>query len=102
MLTTKKAFRIAALSALVATGACGDVLKVESPGRISDDDLGTQDAIPGMVTGMKYDLSQAIDANLEILALASEELFHGGSYDWADIPRGVINDNSHMFSGVVL
>jgi len=99
MLTNTKAFRIAALAALVVTGACGDVLNVESPGRISDDDLGTQDAIPGMVTGIKYDLSQAIDANLEILALASEELFHGGSYDWADVPRGVINDDDPGVSG---
>jgi len=99
MLTKTKAFRIAALAALVGSGACGDILKVESPGRISDDDLGTKDAVPGMVTGMKYDLSQAVDANLEILALASEEMFHGGSYDWADVPRGVINDDDPGVSG---
>jgi len=99
MLTKTKAFRIAALAALVGTGACGDILKVESPGRISDDDLGSKDAVPGMVTGMKYDLSQAVDANLEILALASEEMFHGGSYDWADIPRGVINDDDPGVAG---
>lgn len=99
MLNTMKTFRFVVLAALVGTGACGDVLSVESPGRISDDDLGTQDAIPGMVTGMKYDLSQAIDANLELLALASEEMFHGGSYDWADIPRGVINDDDPGVGG---
>jgi len=99
MLTKTKAFRIAALAALLGTGACGDILKVESPGRISDDDLGSKDAVPGMVTGMKYDLSQAVDNNLEILALASEELYHGGSYDWADVPRGVINDDDPGVSG---
>jgi hypothetical protein len=43
-----------------------------------------------MVIGMKYDLSQATDAQQEFLALAAVELWHGGSYDWADIPRGVI------------
>jgi hypothetical protein len=99
MLTKTKAFRIVALAALVGSGACNDLLKVESPGRISDADLQTKDAISGMVTGMKYDLSQAVDNNLEILALASEELFHGGSYDWADIPRGVINDDDPGVGG---
>jgi hypothetical protein len=99
MLTKTKAFRIVALAALVGSGACHDLLKVESPGRISDSDLQTKDAISGMVTGMKYDLSQAVDNNLEILALASEELFHGGSYDWADIPRGVIIDDDPGVSG---
>ncbi len=99
MLTKTKAFRIVALAALVGSGACKDLLRVESPGRISDGDLGSKDAIPGMVTGMKYDLSQAIDANLEMFELASGELFHGGSYDWADIPRGVINDDDPGVSG---
>ena len=63
---------------------------MESPGRIADSDLGTKDAIPGMVIGMKYDLSQATDAMQEFLALAAVELWHGGSYDWGDVPRGVI------------
>jgi hypothetical protein len=99
MLNKTKAFRIVALAALVGSGACSDLLQVESPGRISDDDLGSKDAIPGMVTGMKFDLSQAVRANLELLALASEELFHGGSYDWADIPRGVINDDDPGVAG---
>jgi hypothetical protein len=93
MLNRSKLFRIAALAALLPVAACSDLLKVESPGRIADTDLGTKDAIPGMVTGMKYDLSQAVDGTQEFLALAALELWHGGSYDWADIPRGVINDD---------
>ena len=92
-------YRIAALAALVATGACSDLLTVESPGRISDSDVQTKDAIPGLVTGMKYNLSDAVTSNLEILELASEEMFHGGSYDWADIPRGVINDDDPGVNG---
>lgn len=99
MLTKTKAFRVVALAALVGSGACNDLLQVESPGRISDDDLGNKDAIPGMVTGMKYDLSQAVDNNLEMFELASGELWHGGSYDWADIPRGVINDDDPGVGG---
>ena len=92
-------FRIAALAAVVATGACSNLLDVESPGRISDADVQTKDAIPGLVTGMKFNLSEAVRANLEIFALASEELYHGGSYDWADIPRGVINDDDPGVGG---
>jgi hypothetical protein len=90
MLNKTSAFRIAALVALLPVGGCSGLLDVESPGRIADSDLGTKDAISGMVIGMKYDLSQATDAMQEFLALAAVELWHGGSYDWADIPRGVI------------
>ena len=89
MTNLTKFLRIAALVVLLPAAGCGDLLKVESPGRIADDDLQTPDAIPGMVAGMKYDLSQAVDGMSEFLFLASVELFHGGSYSWADIPRGV-------------
>ncbi|HSG09335.1 MAG TPA: RagB/SusD family nutrient uptake outer membrane protein [Longimicrobiales bacterium] len=86
-------FRIAVLAVLLPLGACSDLLKVESPGRIADDDLGTVDAVPGMVVGMRYDLSQAVDGLQEFLAVAAVDLFHGGSYDWADVPRGVITED---------
>ena len=89
MTNRSKKFRIAALVALLPFAACSDLLQVESPGRIADDDLGTADAIPGMVAGMKFDLSQAVNGLSEFLALASVELYHGGSYAWADVPRGV-------------
>jgi hypothetical protein len=82
--------RLAALVALLPMMGCSDLLKVESPGRIADTDLGTADAISGMIVGMKYDLSQAVDGLNEFLALAAVDLYHGGSYDWADVPRGVI------------
>jgi hypothetical protein len=39
---------------------------------------------------MAYDLSQGLDAANQDLALASGELFHGGSYDFGDLPRGII------------
>lgn len=95
----EKAVRIATVAALMSVGACSDLLQVESPGRIADADLETRDAISGMITGIKYDLSQAIDTNNEFLALAAMELFHGGSYDWADVPRGVINDDDPGVGG---
>jgi hypothetical protein len=91
--------RIAAVAALTATAACSGLLDVESPGRIADEDLETRDAINGMVIGMKYDLSQAVDNGNEFLALAALELWHGGSYDWADVPRGIINDDDPGVGG---
>jgi hypothetical protein len=99
MTNQAKMLRMVALAALLPLGACSDLLKVTSPGVISDSDLGSKDAIPGMVTGMQYNLSDAIDNDLEIMELASTELYHGGSYDWADIPRGVINDDDPGVNG---
>jgi hypothetical protein len=89
----ERPWTVAVALGLLATAGCGDLLDVESPGRISDEDLGSPDAIPAVMTGAQFNLSDAVDANLEMLALASGELFHGGSYDWADVPRGVINDD---------
>jgi len=99
MTNQAKMLRIVTLATLLPLGACSDLLNVQSPGRISDADLGNKDAIPGMVTGMEYNLSDAIDNNLEISAMLSTELYHGGSYDWADIPRGVINDDDPYLNG---
>lgn len=99
MKTQKRVLRALAVALLLPLGACSDLLQVESPGRIADEDLETKDAIAGMITGMKYDLSQAVDGNGEFMALASMELFHGGSYDWADVPRGVIGDDDPGVSG---
>ncbi len=84
--------RLAVLAALVPLGACSDVLslEVEAPGRISDDDLNTAEAIPGLVAGMSYDLSQAMDGVLLDLALASGDLWHSGSYDFGTFPRGIL------------
>ncbi len=69
--------------------SCGNLLDVESPGKISDAYLTTDVAIPGLITGMLFDLSQAVDESGEFLALFAGELRHGGSYDWADVPVGI-------------
>jgi hypothetical protein len=99
MTNSKRALQIAAVAVLVPLAACSDLLNVESPGRIADSDLETRDAIAGMITGMKYDLSQAVDASIEFMQVASAEMYHGGSYDWADVPRGVINDDDPGVGG---
>lgn len=80
---------VLALSLMLALSAC-DIFDVESPGRIADDDLNDPDAAPGIVTGMSYDVAGATNSLNDLTALAAGELFHGGSYDWADIPRGII------------
>ncbi len=92
MMNRIKSIRLAALAALVATAACSDVLSldVEAPGRISDGDLNGAEAIPGLVAGMSYDLSQAIDGGLQEILLAGGELWHSGSYDFGTYPRGIL------------
>ena len=99
MTNQAKMLRIATLALLLPLGACSDLLKVESPGRISDSDLGTKDAIPGMVTGMQYNLSDGVNNDFELVAMMTEELYHGGSYAWADIPDGVIYDDDPYVNG---
>jgi starch-binding outer membrane protein, SusD/RagB family len=74
----------------VSLGACDEFLDVSSPGRTADEDLNTADAFPALVTGMSYDLSDALDTSIETISLASVDLWHGGSYDFGDIPRGII------------
>lgn len=80
---------IAMLAALPLVG-CGDILDVEAPGRIADSDLNNESAIPGLVAGMAYDLNTAYDATLQDVAIFDGELWHGGSYDFADLPRGIV------------
>lgn len=77
------------LPAIALFAGC-DVLDVEAPGVISDDDLNNENAIPGIVTGMSFDLAQSMDNSIETLALAAGELWHGGSYNLGDVPRGII------------
>jgi hypothetical protein len=78
---------IAAIAAFPLAG-CHGLLDVESPGRIADADLNTKDAIPGIITGMSYDLARSINGSEEAISLLSVELFHGGSYNWGDVPLG--------------
>lgn len=82
--------RLGLVGALLPLAACGDLLDVSSPGRIADEDLNNLDAMPALVTGMSFDLAQGIDSGLQEIVLASGDLWHSGSYDFADIPRGII------------
>ncbi|HSG48445.1 MAG TPA: RagB/SusD family nutrient uptake outer membrane protein [Longimicrobiales bacterium] len=92
MMNRIKTIRRAALVALVATAGCSEVLSldVEAPGRIADDDLNSGEAVSGLVAGMSYDLSQAIDGALQEILLAGGDLWHSGSYDFGTYPRGIL------------
>ena len=78
-----------ALVAVVSMTGC-DILSVEAPGRISDSDLESIESFPALVTGMAFDLSQGMDASNQDLAIFTDELTHGGSYSFNDLPRGLI------------
>jgi starch-binding outer membrane protein, SusD/RagB family len=80
-----------ALAAAVGLAACSDVLTVTNPGPIADAALQTPEAVPGFVTGMSGDLSNALDEIVRITGIASDELAHGGSYTGEGLwYRGII------------
>jgi hypothetical protein len=89
MTMTRNARFLALALAALPLAAC-DILETEAPGTIADEDLNDRNAIPGIIVGMSYDLAGAMDGINDFIALASGELWHGGSYAWADIPRGII------------
>jgi hypothetical protein len=95
MKTMSRMLRMAALGILLPLAACSDLLTldVEAPGRIADEDLNNPDAVGGLVVGMSFDLTDAVDATLQDVAIANGNLWHGGSYDFGTIPAGsFIND----------
>jgi hypothetical protein len=89
MNSIRKWIGLGTLTLLVPLGAC-NILDVESPGKITDDSLNNPDAFPSLVFGMSYSLANANDNVEEIQTLLSGEFYHGGSYDWAKIPKGII------------
>lgn len=93
--------RSVALAAAVALTGCSDVLTldVEAPGRIADDDLNAESAVPGIVAGMGYDLTQAIDGALQEIMLAGGEIWHSGSYDFGTYPRGLLQQSPEDWDG---
>lgn len=98
---TKHMKRLMAVMALAATAACSDVLSldVEAPGRIADSDLNNAEAVNGLVAGMAYDLTQAMNGSIESVTLASGDLWHGGSYDFGTYPRGQLLQTPEDWDG---
>lgn len=96
-----KAVRVVALAAALGLTGCSDILTldVEAPGRIADDDLNSPTAIPGLVAGMGYDLTQAVDGSLQEILLAGGEIWHSGSYDFGTYPRGILQQAPEDWDG---
>src|SRR5215218_301418 len=77
-----------------ASGALGlgvlascNFFDVTNPGPIADENLDAPGAMPGLVTGMSFDLSRAVNVAAQALPIISDELYHGGSYT----PEGLFN-----------
>jgi hypothetical protein len=79
MAVTRIVRHASAALGLLAFTAC-NFFDVSNPGPIADDDLNTTNAMAGLVTGMSFDLSRAVDELNQDLTVMSDELFHGGSY----------------------
>src|SRR5690606_19764448 len=52
-----------------------------------------------LVVGMSFDLTQSLDSRLQESVLAGGELWHGGSYDFGTIPRGMLADEDEYWDG---
>lgn len=92
---TKASFlTLAIVSVVVVAAACGDLFSVQSPGRIADQNLNNEGAIPGLVVGMANRIANIMGSsgdNMVIFsALVDGEMYHGGSYAWAQVPEGLV------------
>ncbi|NIY08401.1 MAG: RagB/SusD family nutrient uptake outer membrane protein [Gemmatimonadetes bacterium] len=90
MRTTSKWHRFGVLAAFLSLAGCGDILDVEAPGRIADENLNNPNAFDAIVEGMSADLTGAFDQMTYISPIAAGELFHSGSYDITEEAKGVL------------
>ena len=82
--------RASVATSLAAFAAC-NFFDVSNPGPIADDDLNNVSAMTGLVVGMSFDLSRAVDELNYDLTVISDELYHGGSYAQPGLfTRGII------------
>jgi starch-binding outer membrane protein, SusD/RagB family len=83
---------IALAAVVVALTGCG-MLEVSNPGPQSDESLSAANAMAGLVTGMSFDLSRAMDATTQETSIMADDLRHGGSYAGEGLfNRGIIRD----------
>lgn len=75
----RRASATLALGTLAATGGC-NFFDVSNPGPLADDVLDVPSAMPGLVTGMAFDLSRAYDEVTQEVSIMSDDLYHSGSY----------------------
>lgn len=93
-MTLKRIASRAGVVGLVALSAC-NLLEVSNPGPLSDEALNSPTAVSGILTGMSFDLSRAMDALAQETAIMADELFHGGSYANEGLfNRGIVRDDA--------
>lgn len=85
----------------VALAGCSDVLSldVEAPGRIADSDLNTPEAVQGLVVGMSFNLTQAIDEAIPEILMAGGETGHGGANDFGTYLQGDLHSAPEDWDG---
>lgn len=95
-MTTRHILRGRLVGAALALGvlvACKGALEVQNPGPIKDEALDTPEAVPGFVAGMSGDLSFALVEIVRLAGVASDDIWHGGSYAGEGLwVRGIINE----------
>jgi starch-binding outer membrane protein, SusD/RagB family len=87
---SRRLVAVAALAGVMALGGCKGLFTVKSAGRIADSDLNSSDALSGLVAGMSWAMSEAINNSIETISIFSGDIWHAGSYDFGDIARGFI------------
>jgi hypothetical protein len=48
---------------------------------------------------MSYDFSESMDSQLQEVLMAGGELWHGGSYNFGTIPRGILQQEDELWDG---
>jgi hypothetical protein len=72
--------RVALVAGATIVAGCEGFLEVTNPGPIQDEALYDPDAVPALVIGMSADYSEGLDEVATVIAVASDEIAHGGSY----------------------
>lgn len=82
--------RASVATSLLALAAC-NFFDVSNPGPIKDEALDNINAMPGLVTGMSFDLSRGLDELNYDVTVMSDEQYHSGSYASPGLfTRGII------------
>lgn len=90
---------VALLAFAVFAGDCtDDLLETENPGQVTEDALGTEEALPVLVDGAFGDLQATLDEMVIVTGLLTDELIHSGSFStWREIDnRAIPPDNGEI------
>lgn len=92
--------RFALVAALAAgTGACSDILDVENPNNLIEDDLGDVTAASSIVNGASGIVAKGVGAVLGPYSVATDEAIWVGSRDaWRELDAGNLGDPRNEFT----